>query len=437
MARIEFLMCAIIILAHFQQCSCQEVVQGVGVNWGLLATNPIDPHIVVNMIKDNGIKRVKIFDTDPWILGAFAGTDIEVMVGIPNDQLKKLSKDMDEAEDFVKHNVSKHMHDGGVNIRYISVGNEAFLKSYGGSYIGTTFPAMQNVQKAINKAGLGDKIKVTTALNADVYDTSSDKPSGGNFRADISDVMKQIVQFLDENKSPFLVNIYPFLSLYQNEAFPKDYAFFDSSSRTITDDNQQYTNVFDANFDTLVWSLKKVGHPDVSIMIGEIGWPTDGHHHANPDNAKRFYQGFLKKMANKEGSPLRPGPMNVYLFGLVDENLKSVAPGDFERHWGIFHFDGKPKFPIDLSGKGQDKWLIGAKGVRYLDRKWCVLSQDVKNLSAAYGSLSFACEAGDCTSLCYGCSCGNLDVPGNISYAYNQFFQMNQQSVEACNFEGT
>ncbi|MCI67020.1 glucan endo-13-beta-glucosidase 8-like, partial [Trifolium medium] len=67
-------------------------------------------------------------------------------------------------------------------------------------------------------------------------------------------------------------------------------------------------------------------------------------------------------MANKEGSPLRPGPMNVYLFGLVDENLKSVAPGDFERHWGIFHYDGKPKFPIDLSGKGQDKWLIGAKG---------------------------------------------------------------------------
>jgi hypothetical protein len=116
---------------------------------------------------------------------------------------------------------------------------------------------MQNVQKAINKAGLGDKIKVTTALNADVYDTSTDKPSGGSFNADVSDVMKQIVQFLDENNSPFLVNIYPFLSLYQNDDFPKDYAFFDSSSRTITDGNEQYTNVFDANLDTLVWSLKK------------------------------------------------------------------------------------------------------------------------------------------------------------------------------------
>ena len=108
-----------IVLARCQQQGGQgaETVPGVGVNWGLLATNPIDPNIVVNMIKDNGIKMVKIFDTDPWILGAFSGTDIEVMVGIPNDQLKKLSKSVDEAEDWVKHNVSKHMHDGGVNIR--------------------------------------------------------------------------------------------------------------------------------------------------------------------------------------------------------------------------------------------------------------------------------------------------------------------------------
>lgn len=295
---------------------------------------------------------------------------------------------------------------------------------------------MQNIQTALDKAGFGDKIKVTTALNADVYESSSDKPSGGNFRADIHDVMKQIVQFLDERKSPFLVNIYPFLSLYQNEDFPQDYAFFDSSSRTINDNNHQYTNVFEANFDTLVWSLKKVGHPDVSIMVGEIGWPTDGDKRANLNNAKRFYNGFLKKMASKKGSPLRPGPMNVYLFSLVDENLKSVLPGNFERHWGIFRYDGKPKFSIDLSGRGEDKMPIGAKGVRYLENKWCVLRKEVKNMSEVYGAVSYACALGDCTSLGTGCSCSNLDVAGNTSFSFNQFFQMNEQSVEACDFNG-
>ncbi|XP_058735546.1 glucan endo-1,3-beta-glucosidase 8-like [Vicia villosa] len=438
MVRFKFIMCTfsmIVVMAHCQQQG-PETIPTIGVNWGLLSTNPIDPHIVVNMLKDNAIKKVKIFDTDPWILSAFSGTDIEVMVGIPNDQLKKISGDMDEAEDWVKNNVSKHMHDGGVNIRYVSVGNEAFLTAYNGSFVKTTFPAMENIQKALNNAGLGNKIKVTSALNADVYDTTTDKPSGGHFRKDIYDAMKQIVKFLDENNSPFLVNIYPFLSLYQNDDFPKDYAFFDSTSRTITDNNERYSNVFDANLDTLAWALKKAGHPKVSIMIGEIGWPTDGNKHATITNAKRFYSGFLKKWASKKGSPLRPEPKVAYLFSLVDENTKSVAPGNFERHWGMFRYDGKPKFPIDLSGKDQEKMLVGAKGIRYLEKKWCVLSKDIKNMSSVGPAVSYACSSGDCTSLGPGCSCASLNEAGNASFAFNQFFQNNEQSVEACDFDG-
>ncbi|XP_027364448.1 glucan endo-1,3-beta-glucosidase 8-like [Abrus precatorius] len=429
--------CMIFILAHCQLQGGQgaNTVQGIGVNWGSIASHPMNPTIGVNMLKDNAIKKVKIFDADSWTVSAFSGTDIELMIGIPNDQLKKLSKSKHHAEKWVKHNVTKHVHDGGINIRYVSVGNEPFLSSYNGSYIGTTFPAMENIQKAIDEAGLGDQIKVTTALNADVYESNSDKPSDGTFRNDVFDVMKQIVQFLDERKSPFVVNIYPFLSLYQNEDFPTDYAFFDSNSRSINDKNVQYTNVFDANLDTLVWSLKKIGHPNVTITIGEIGWPTDGTKEANANNAKRFYQGFLKKMASEKGSPLHPGRMNAYLFSLFDENMKSTAPGNFERHWGIFRYDGKPKFPIDFSGQGQEKWPIGAKGVVYQERQWCVLKKNV-NMSMLPGPLSYACADGDCSSLGPNCSCANLNEAGNASYAFNQYFQLNDQSVEACDFEG-
>ncbi|XP_057419380.1 glucan endo-1,3-beta-glucosidase 8-like [Lotus japonicus] len=428
----------VLVLAHcqLQDGEGADTVQGIGVNWGAIASHPMDPPIVVNMLKDNGIKKIKLFDADSWTVSAFSGTDIEVMVGIPNDQLKKLSKSKDDAEDWVKHNVSKHMHDGGVNIRYVSVGNEAFLTSYNGSYIGITFPAMVNIQKAIDKAGLGDKVKVTTAINADVYESGSNKPSDGNFRKDIYDVMKQIVQFLDERNSPFVVNIYPFLSLYQNADFPSDFAFFDSTGKTIDDKNAHYSNMFDANLDTLIWSLKKLGHPNVTIVIGEIGWPTDGDKNANSNNAKKFYQGFLKKMANKKGSPLHPGPMTAYLFSLMDENQKSIAPGDFERHWGIFRYDGKPKFPVDFSGKGEDKMPVAAKGVRYQEHKWCVLKKDVKNMSTLDGPLSYACAGGDCTSLGTDCSCGKLSAAGNASYAFNQYFQINDQSVEACDFDG-
>ncbi|KAE8711370.1 hypothetical protein F3Y22_tig00110295pilonHSYRG00052 [Hibiscus syriacus] len=48
-------------------------------------------------------------------------------------------------------------------------------------------------------------------------------------------------------------------------------------------------------------------------------------------------------------------------------------------------------------------------------------------------SVSYACGLANCTSLGYGTSCGNLDARGNISYAFNSYFQNNQLEV-ACKF---
>jgi len=310
------------------------------------------------------------------------------------------------------------------------------MKAYNGSYAETILPAMQNIHRAINKASLGDIVKVTTTLNADVYESPSNNPSDGDFRSDIRDAMQQVLSFLHENNSPFLVNIYPFLSLYQNENFPVEFAFFDGQGGTVQDKDVQYSNVFDANLDTLVWSLRKAGYPNMRIVVGEIGWPTDGNKNANNNNAKRFYQGLLKKMANNKGTPLRPGAMEIYLFSLTDENMKNIDPGKFERHWGIFGYDGSVKFPIDFSGQGQDKWPIAAKGVVYQDHIWCVLNPDVKNLSLLPSAMDYACANGDCTSLGFGCSCDNLDLAGNASYAFNQYFQTRDQNVDSCNFNG-
>jgi hypothetical protein len=320
--------------------------------------------------------------------------------------------------------------------RYVGVGNEPFLTGFNGTYVKTTFPALKNIQKALDEAGYGDKIKATIPLNADVYESRSNNPSDGNFRKDMRELMLQIVRFLHDNKSPFLVNIYPFLSLYDNSNFPVDFAFFDGGSKPIQDKSVQYTNVFDANFDTLVWTLKKNKFEDLKIIVGEVGWPTDGDKNANTKLAKRFYNGFLKKMANKKGTPLRPGPMEVYLFGLLDEDMKNVAPGAFERHWGIFQYDGKPKFSIDFSGQGREKMPTAAKGVQYMDSQWCVLKKDIKNMTETAPEVDYACSNSDCTSLGYGSSCNNLDVRGNVSYAFNMYFQMQDQSVEACDFNG-
>jgi glucan endo-1,3-beta-glucosidase 5/6 len=77
---------------------------------------------------------------------------------------------------------------------------------------------------------LGNQVKVTCPLNADVYQSSTTKPSDGDFRTDIHDLMITIVKILSDSGGSFTVNIYPFISLYSNPDFPVDYAFFEGAS---------------------------------------------------------------------------------------------------------------------------------------------------------------------------------------------------------------
>lgn len=320
--------------------------------------------------------------------------------------------------------------------RYVAVGNEPFLSTYNGTYETTTLPALQNIQAALTKSGLSNRVKVTVPLNADVYQSSSEKPSDGIFRPDINSVMLQIVKFLNDNGAPFTVNIYPFISLYADPNFPVDYAFFNGYQPAINDNGRTYDNVFDANHDTLVWALQKNGFGNLPIIVGEIGWPTDGDRNANLQYAQHFNQGFMSRYMSGKGTPMRPSPIDAYLFSLIDEDAKSIQPGNFERHWGMFYLDGKPKYQLNL-GSARGNGLVGADGVDQLAKKWCVLKPSANlNDDQVAPSVAYACQNADCTSLGFGTSCGNLDVHGNISYAFNSYYQVNDQMDSACKFPG-
>uniref|UniRef100_A0A0D9WRN1 glucan endo-1,3-beta-D-glucosidase n=1 Tax=Leersia perrieri TaxID=77586 RepID=A0A0D9WRN1_9ORYZ len=423
----------LLVLAVAFRAAAAATAVDVGVNWGSQLSHPLLPSSVVQMLKENGIFKVKLFDADPWPVGALVDSGIEVMLGIPNDMLEIMNS-YGNAKDWVKENVTSY--GDKLKIKYVAVGNEPFLKAYNGSFMKTTFPALKNIQKALNEAGIGGKVKATVPLNADVYVSPDNKPSSGAFRPDIERLMTDMVNFLHDQNSPFVVNIYPFLSLYQSDDFPFEFAFVDGG-KTIQDKGGiSYSNVFDANYDTLVTALKKAGVPNLKVVVGEVGWPTDGDKNANIKLAKRYYDGLLKKLSKKEGTPLRPGKMDVYMFGLFDEDMKSIMPGNFERHWGIFTYDGKPKFPMDLTGHGDDKLLAAVPGVEYLPKQWCVFDDQAKDKSKLPGNIEYACASGDCTALGYGCSCNGLDEKSNISYAFNMYFQMQDQDVRACEFDG-
>ncbi|KAF5748624.1 putative Glucan endo-1 3-beta-glucosidase precursor [Tripterygium wilfordii] len=409
-------------------------VGGIGANWGTQSTHPLPPETVVRMLVENGIQKVKLFDANYDALRALGKSRIEVMVGIPNDMLATLASSVKAAEKWVAKNISTHLSTDNVNIRYVAVGNEPFLTTYNGTFLGVTFPALQNIQSALIKAGLSNQVKVTVPQNADVYGTESSLPSGGDFRTDIHDLMVAIVKFLSDNGGSFTVNIYPFISLYTDPSFPVDYGFFDGNASPLNDGGTNYYNMFDANHDTLVYALEKNGYGNLPIIIGEIGWPTDGDQNANLQYARRFSQGFMNHISGGKGTPKRPGPIDAYLFSLIDEDAKSIDPGNFERHWGIFTYDGIPKYPLNL-GTTNSSSLVPAKSVHYLDRKWCVMRPSARlDDPGIANSMSYACALADCTSLGYGTSCGNLDARGNISYAFNSYFQKNNQLDTACKF---
>ncbi|CAM8963801.1 unnamed protein product [Rhodiola kirilowii] len=421
-----FLLCGLIIVAE------EQVQAGLACNWGTRATHPLPPSIVVRLLKENGFDKVKLFEPDVEALTALGNSGIQIMVGIPNDFLATLASTVTAAENWVAQNVSSYISKNGADIRYVAVGNEPFLKVYKDTYIKTIYPALENIQAALIKAGLGRQVKVTIPVNADVYQTDNGLPSGGDFRSDIRDLMLSIIKFLNDNGGPLTINIYPFLSLNMDPNFPVDYAFFSGAASPVVDGSISYTNVLDANYDTLIWALEKNGYSSLPVIIGEVGWPTDGDPNANIQYAKRFNQGLLNRIIQGQGTPKRSSPPDTYLFALIDEDAKSIEPGNFERHWGVLYYDGQSKYDLDM---GNNKTLVAAKGVKYLPRQWCIMapqaSLDDPNLPE---SLSYACTHADCTSLGNGSSCASLDARGNASYVFNMYYQTSDQKKGTCEF---
>ena len=93
-------------------------VDGLGVNWGTMATRRLPPNVMGQLLKDNGFKKVKIFDADENTMMGLAGTGIETMIAVPNDMLAAVG-DYRRAQEWVKKNVTKYGFDGGVNIKYV------------------------------------------------------------------------------------------------------------------------------------------------------------------------------------------------------------------------------------------------------------------------------------------------------------------------------
>lgn len=99
----------------------------VGINYGRKADNLPPASKVVQLIKSQGINKLKLYDADPAALHAFSGTDIKITIDLPNEELSNVARRLSRAYAWVQKNVVAYV--PGTQITAIAVGNEVFANS--------------------------------------------------------------------------------------------------------------------------------------------------------------------------------------------------------------------------------------------------------------------------------------------------------------------
>ncbi|KAK8523538.1 hypothetical protein V6N13_113482 [Hibiscus sabdariffa] len=337
-----------------------------GINYGRIANNILSPDEVVTLLKAAKIKNVRIYDFDHSVLKAFSGTGLELVVGLPNENLRDVSANADHAMNWVKDNVQAYL--PGTQIRGIAIGNEVL----GGSdeFSGFLLGAIKNVYNALVKLKLSHVVQVTTAHSQAVFDDSF-PPSSCVFKDNVVQYMKPLLEFFSQTGAPFCLNAYPFLAyMYNKDQIDINYALFLPTEGA--DDPKtklHYDNLLDAQIDAAYAALEKSGFGKMEVIITETGWASHGDENeaaATASNARTFNYNLRKRLAKMKGTPLRPkSVLKAYVFAIFNENLK---PGPTsERNFGLFKPDGSTSYDVGFHGyksSSADSSLPSLKEIR-------------------------------------------------------------------------
>ncbi len=100
----------------------------------------------------------------------------------------------------------------------------------------------------------------------------------------------------------------------------------------------------------------KKAFPHKHVVIGEIGWPSQGDRYdgawTSPDFQARFIREFLARTKGKH--------VDYFLMEAIDQPWKTANEGRVGAYWGIFNADRTAKFDFEGPVEPDDHWMLKA-----------------------------------------------------------------------------
>lgn len=444
------LSCFLVLLSFFVFADAAGII---GINYGRVANDLPTPDKVVELLKSQGINRIKLYDTDSTVLTALANSGISVVVALPNELLASTAADQSFADKWVQANISQYY--PKTQIEAIAVGNEVFVDPKNTTKF--LVPAMKNVYNSLVKLNLSS-IKISSPIALSALQNSYPS-SAGSFKPElIEPVMKPMLEFLRQSNSYLMINAYPFFAYSANsKEISLDYTLFKENPGVVDSGNGlKYYSLLEAQLDAVFAAMSAIQYSDIKMVVTETGWPSLGDENeigASEENAASYNGNLVNRVLTGNGTPLRPqDPLNVYLFALFNENQK---PGPTsERNYGLFYPNEQKVYNIPLTlkelenrqstpvnGNKSEVPVNGTSGEvskTSVGQTWCVASGNV-GTDKLQDAIDYACGEGgaDCRPIQPGATCYNPNtLEAHASYAFNSYYQKKARGAGTCDFGG-
>ncbi|CAL5203597.1 unnamed protein product [Lathyrus oleraceus] len=406
----------------------------VGVNIGTDVSDLPSASNIVAILKSHQINHVRLYDANPHMLQALSNTGVEAIVGVTDEEILKIGESPSVAASWISKNVAAYM--PHTNITTIALGSEVLTSIP--NIAPVLVPAMNHLYSALVASNLHFRVKISTPQSMDLIPKPF-PPSTATFNSSWNSTVYQILQFLKNTNSSYMLNAYPYYGYTKGDGiFPIEYALLRSlpSAKKIVDPNTlfRYDSMFDAMVDATYYSIKGLNFNDIPIVVTESGWPRLGGSNepdANVENAEAYVNNLIRRVLNDSGPPSRPEiGTNTYLYELFDEDER-IGPIS-EKHWGLFYTtNGSSVYPLSFGGFDQ---IFGNSS-----KSFCV-AKDGADAEKMEAGLDWACGQGraNCAAIQAGRPCYfPNNVKSHASYAYNDYYQKMRSVGGTCDFDDT